>query len=375
MFKVHVDAESAISNLTKTIRSGYLNEGEEVYEFRDWLKQYLTEENIVLTNSCTSALTLALKLSNVGPGDEVISTAMTCLASNTPIKNLGAKVVWADIDSKTGCIDPKEVAAKITEKTKAVICVNWAGIPCKLKELQKICKENNLKLIQDAAHAFGTNLSGKSCSNFSDFTCYSFQAIKHVTTGDGGAIVCKNKDDYDRCSKLKWFGMDREATKDKKGEWKGQRWEVDVEEAGYKFHMNNIAAAVGLSQIPHVDSIVKRHKDNAKLYTSNFKNIEYIQILDVSVDHDPSYWVYTVILDEKINRDAVLETLNSIGVNAGLVHVPNHKYTCFAESLVELPNTMYFHEHQISLPCGWWLDPDDISEISKLLIKTIDKVG
>jgi perosamine synthetase len=373
MFKVHVDSKNAINCLETVLRSGYLNEGEQVKQFKKWLESYLEVDNIVLTNSCTNALTLALKLSNVNPGDEVISTSMTCLASNTPINNLGAKVVWADIDPYTGCIDPEDVLRKISDKTKAVICVNWAGIPCELKRLQKICTRHNIKLIQDAAHAFGAKLDEKSVACYSDFTCFSFQAIKHITTGDGGAIVCKDDSDYKRCNKLKWFGLDREETKDEKGEWKGQRWEVDVEEAGYKFHMNNISAALGLSQIEHADFIVSTHKNNAKIYHDFFKTNKKVSLLNIPSDSEPSFWVYTLLVKDSKSRDTIMQKLNKKGVNAGLVHIPNHNYTCFKDSMSKLENVDFFNDNQISLPCGWWLSDEDINNICLILEQLLEE--
>lgn len=371
LFKVHINVDNALENLKYVLSSGFLNEGEYVTKFTDFLINYLDHKNVTVLNSCTSALTLALKLSGVSHGDEVITTSMTCVASNTPISNLGAKVVWCDIDYQTGNIDPLKIESLITEKTKAVLCVNWAGLPCDLELLESICKKHNIKLIQDAAHSFGAKYNKKHVCHYADYTCYSFQAIKHITTGDGGALICKSNDDFNRSKKLKWFGIDREATKDEKGEWKGQRWEVDIEEAGYKFHMNNISAAIGLSQIPHVDNILQTHIMNAKIYDSLFYNNSYINPLNVLRNTMPTYWVYTVILDKNIDRNNVLEQLNNKGIAAGLVHIPCDGYKCFLESKSELPNTEYFYEHQLSLPCGWWLNLDDINFIAKTLLKCL----
>jgi perosamine synthetase len=189
IFKVHVDTESALKQLKTVLNSGFLNEGETVTELTEFFKTYFNHKNVVPLNSCTSALTLALKLSGVKPGDEVISTSMTCVASNTPIHNLGAKIVWADIDSKTGNIDPNNIEKLITNKTKAVLCVNWSGIPCELDQLRAICKKHNLKLIQDAAHSLGAKFNNKQIHHSADYTCYSLQAIKHITSGDGGMLV------------------------------------------------------------------------------------------------------------------------------------------------------------------------------------------
>ena len=374
MFKVHIDKDAAIQILNSVLDSGFLNEGAQVQDFLEGLRKFHNFNNIVLTNSCTSALTMALKLAGVDHGSEVITTSMTCVASNTPIMNLGAKPVWADIDPQTGNIDPKSVASLITDKTRAVICVNWAGMPCDLSQLHEICKNNNIKLIQDAAHAFGAMYKGKDVSNFADYTCYSYQAIKHITCGDGGSIFCLNDDDYEKAKKMKWFGLDRDATKDKNGEWKGQRWEADIEDAGYKFNMNNIAAAIGLSQFNHVDRILSSHRDNALRYRTHFSKTTSIKPLIYDNDSNPSFWVYTVLL-EKGNRDLIIKNLNEKGIGAGLVHVPNHDYSCFKNirvTDVHLPGVDKFHECQVSLPCGWWLNKDDIDFIANELITLVE---
>lgn len=371
MFKVHIDPEEASKNVADVLSSGFFNEGVQVKTFAEKLSQKMGYKNLVMTNSCTSALTMALKLSNVNAGDEVITTSMTCLATNTPIINLGAKVVWADINPETGNICPEAVLEKITSKTKAVMCVDWAGLPCDLEKLLLICKENNIKLIQDAAHAFGAKYNNKDVSFYADFTCYSFQAIKHISTGDGGALICRSDSDLDRAKKMKWFGLDRENSKDKNGEWKGQRWKLDVQEAGYKFNMNNIAASIGLSQIKHIDKVLNTHKENAQLYEKLFSKNDKIKPLKYPRAAEPTFWVYTVLLDEKIDRDRVLKKLNDMSIGAGQVHIPNHNYTCFKDSLENsaLTGVEYFNKHQLSLPCGWWLSQEDIKSIANSMIE------
>ena len=372
MFKVHIDENAAIKSLKNVLSSGFFNEGVQVTEFAVRLSKKMGYENIVMTNSCTSSLTMALKLSNVGHDDEVITTSMTCLATNTPIINLGAKIVWADINPETGNICPKSVLKKITSKTKAVMCVNWAGLPCDLEKLQMICKANKIKLIQDAAHGFGAIYNQKDVSHYADFTCFSFQAIKHITTGDGGAIICKSDEDFERAKKMKWFGLDRETSKDKNGEWKGQRWKDDVIEAGYKFNMNNLSAAIGLTQIDHIDNILLKHRQNAKQFSESFKDQKDIYSLKYPENSNPSFWVYTVLLSESVDRDSVLMRMNKLGIGAGLVHIPNHPYACFKESFEILEGVEYFHKHQISLPCGWWINEDSIKEISNALIEAVN---
>jgi dTDP-4-amino-4,6-dideoxygalactose transaminase len=360
-----------LENIEEVLNSGYINEGQQVLELQAKLESYLDIENLILLNSCTSAITLALKLCGVGAGDEVLTVAMTCIATNTPIINLGAQPVWVDIEATTGSISPMDLESKITSKTKAIIIVDWAGTPCDLEEIARIGTKYSLKIIQDAAHAFGAKWKGKSIAKWTDFTCYSFQAIKHFTTGDGGALVCKDHSDYLLAKKLKWFGFDRDLVKDKKGNWKGQKWDADIapNEVGYKFNMNNINAAIGLSNLGNMNEILDKHRENAATYIKNFKNSEVIKLLEVPTGAISSYWVFTILISEQFNkRDKILAKLNENNIAAGLVHLPNHNYSCFQASKTVLKQTDIFSETQISLPCGWWLGKNEIDFISERLM-------
>ncbi len=374
LFKVHIQTEEAISQITKVLDSGFINEGEQVTEFQELLKQYLNVKNLVLLNSCTSALTIAYKLCGVGPGDEVITTAMTCVATNTPIINLGAKIVWADISSSTGSINPEDILTKITNRTKAIVYVNWAGTPAEIERIYEIGKQRNIPVIQDAAHSFGATWKNQPISEFADFTCYSFQAIKHLSSGDGGALVVKNPNHFKLARKLKWFGYDRDEAKDEKGEWKGQRWSADIEigEVGFKFNMNNVSAAIGISQMKYIDGIVTQHRKNANVYREFFANSGFIKNLDVPKEASSSYWVYTCLVqaDFKV-RDQLLENLNQVGIGAGLVHLPNDIYSAFKEFRTDLPETRKFEAKQISLPCGWWLKESECEKIASKVLELL----
>jgi perosamine synthetase len=369
MFKVHMPVDDALNKIESVLRSGFVNEGIEVTQFQDALKDYLHVSNLVLMNSCTSALTVAYKIAGVGPGTEVISTAMTCIATNTPIENLGARIVWADVLPESGSIDPKDIEKKITNKTKAIVYVNWAGTPCDLEAIAKLGKKYGIPVIQDAAHAFGATWDAKPISDYADFTCYSFQAIKHLSSGDGGALVCKKSDDFQLAKKLKWFGYDRDAAKDEKGEWKGQRWSADISagEVGFKFNMNNISAAIGLAQMPYIHGLLNAHRRNAEVYTKAFAKSSWIKLIKIPQKAKSSYWVYTCLTSSSVDRDLLLEKLNAVGVGAGLVHLSNDMYSAFKPYEASLPGTRLFGDRQISLPCGWWLTEEDCLEIARLV--------
>lgn len=362
LFKVHMPVEEALAAIRNVLESGFVNEGQQVTDFQNALVDFLGGRNLVLTNSCTSALTMAYKISGVGPGTEVITPAMTCVATNTPIVNLGAKIVWADIQPDSGSIDPTDIERKITDKTRAIVYVNWAGTPCDLEAIQSIGQTHGIPVIQDGAHAFGATWNGLPISDFADFTCLSFQAIKHLSSGDGGALICKDEQKFGLARKLKWFGYDRDAVKDERGEWKGQRWSADIRpnEVGFKFNMNNISAAIGMAQMKHIGALLEAHRSNAATYNDAFFDCAYIKPLRVPAKAQSSYWVYTCLFtgSEEL-RNELIERLNAEGIAAGLVHLPNDMYSAFEEFKADLPGTAAFSASQISLPCGWWVSPED----------------
>lgn len=376
LFKVHVDKHQAMKNIEAVFNSGYINEGNEVTQLTLELSRILSVKNIALYNSCTSCITTALKLANIDEGSYVISTPMTCVATNTPVLNFSMNLAWYDIEPDTGMPSLKTISDTV-EKMRlneqhvgAVIIVAWAGTPP--NELDKIydyCNSKNIKLILDAAHAFGATFRDKQIHEYADYTCYSFQAIKHFTTGDGGALICKNNKDHARSKKLKWFGYDRDLVKTDAGDWKGQQWDADLDEAGFKFNMNNVAAAIGLSQISDINNRVNRHRNNAKLINEYLiEKQNTMRVVNVESHVNSSRWVYTVIVDAKI-RDPLVQKLKSKGVDAGLVHIPNNRYTAFKkiESATELTGLERFADTQFSIPCGWWMYENDIVEMSKII--------
>jgi dTDP-4-amino-4,6-dideoxygalactose transaminase len=173
---------------------------------------------------------------------------------------------------------------------------------------------------------------------------------------------------------MKWFGLDRDVAKDASGNWKGQQWDVDILEAGYKFNMNNVAAAIGLSQIEHLDKIVTSHIKNAKLYNNLFENEKFLCPAIVPEGSNSTFWVYTMKLKHpKITRDRLLKLLNESGIHAGVVHVPNHEYSAFKDRNVDLPGVEEFSKNQFSLPCGWWLDESDIIQIASKVKEIINE--
>lgn len=362
LFKVFM-SEEAIQAASETLRSGYIGQGPRVELFEAKLKSFVSSPYILTLNSGTSALQLALRLSGVEYGDEVISTPMTCMATNVPILASGAHIVWADIDPITGNISVNDVKNKITSKTKAIICVDWGGYPCELDELQNIARQHNVKLIEDAAHGFGSLYKDHFVGGLVDFTCFSFQAIKHLTTVDGGALICKNEEDYLRGKLLRWYGIDREGPRT------DLRCEEDVLEYGYKFHMNDVTAAIGFEQLDFTHSILTKHRDNAGFYNQEFRSAvpKGLELLDYKTDRSSSYWLYTIKVQ---NRTEFMYKMKEKGITVSQVHARNDRHTAFHHFKTYLPGVDAFTQNQVSIPVGWWISPQDRKYVAKSVIET-----
>jgi perosamine synthetase len=353
LFKVFMP-DTVMDPLREVLQSGYIGEGPRVAEFERQLAPWFGNANVLALNSGTSALQLALRLANVSHGDEVISPPMTCTATNEPIVALGAKIVWADIDHWTGNIDPKDIARKITPKTKAIMAVHWGGYPCDLDEINAIAARHGIKVIEDCAHAFGASYKGRPIGSNSDFQCFSFQAIKHLTTVDGGALVCRSKADCDRGRLLRWYGIDRTAKR------KDFRCEEDIPEYGYKFHMNDVNACIGIEQLKHVQVTLDKHRANAALYNKAFAGLRHVRPLKYREDRQGAYWLYTMRV---IDLASFMMHMKDAGVVVSSVHARNDKHTMFSQFRSSLPGVEEYAAHQVSIPVGWWLTRDDTDRI------------
>ncbi|MFA5554213.1 MAG: DegT/DnrJ/EryC1/StrS family aminotransferase [Phycisphaerae bacterium] len=359
LFKVFMP-ESVIEPLKQVLLSGYIGEGPRVAQFEKMLAQWFGCDNVLALNNGTSALQLALRLAGVEPGDEVISTPMTCSATNEPILARGAKIIWADINPWTANIDTKDVARKITAKTKAIMCVHWGGYPCDIDELKDIAAEHNIKIIEDACHAFGSTYHGKPIGSHCDFACFSFQAIKHMTTVDGGALVCKSKSDRERGRLLRWYGIDRKCPRT------AMRCEADIKEWGYKFHMNDVTAAIGIEQLKYASDTISKHRSNALKYDKAFENLQAVRPLKYNKDRLSSYWLYTVRAKD---RPRFMEYMQSKAITVSQVHVRNDHHTIFNEFRTSLPGVDEFVSEQVSIPVGWWLTEDNLQHIINSIVE------
>lgn len=312
--------------------------------------------NPVAVNSGTSALHLALVLAGVGTGDEVICPAQTFVATALTVMQERAVPVFADIKYENGNIDPQSIAAKITEKTKAIMVVHWGGYPCDMDEINEIARKNNLIVIEDAAHAPGATYKGRPIGTISDFTCFSFQAIKHITTGDGGAVCCKNEDEASYGFARRWFGIDRFNSQPS---LLGER-SYDIAAVGYKYHLNDYAAALGLANLNGFKERMVRRRAIAAHYREQLGNVSGIQLFEEAKDRESAYWLFGMHVERRLD---FIKALQERGITASVVHQRIDRNSVFGGLNNDLINQARFDETQIHIPLHDALSDDDISHI------------
>jgi dTDP-4-amino-4,6-dideoxygalactose transaminase len=371
LFKVFM-SEDVKEPLISTLYSGSITQGPRVEEFETKLSELFNHPYILTLNSATSGLTMALRMIrnefeeagiNLSPDDEVLTVPLTCMATNIPIMANNMKIKWVDIDRETGLIDLVDLENKITQNTKIIIFVHWGGYPVDLDAINSILdkKEKEIgfrpKIIEDCAHAFLSEYKGKKIGTTGNYAVFSLQAIKHLTTCDGGLLFCPTKDAYDTGKLLRWYGIDRN-----KRNYKGKdfRLEADVTDWGYKFHMNDINATIGLYNLPHIPSLIEKDRSNGIYFDQNIKNPKIKIIHPYSNDRKSAYWLYTVCVD---NKALFIEYMKNNNIMTSQVHQRNDVHSCFKDFKISLPNLDYIENHIVCIPVGWWLSNEDREHI------------
>jgi perosamine synthetase len=350
-------SSTATEYIDRVLNTTFISAGEIAEKFEIELERILKIHQVVTVNSGTSALHLGIDIAGVNEGDEVIIPAQTFIATGLAVLMQKAVPVFADIQADTGNIDPESIKEKITSRTRAIIPVHWGGYPCDMDEINIIAREHNLKVIEDAAHALGAIYKGKSIGTISDFTAFSFQAIKHLTTGDGGALCCKQTEDYLDAKHKRWFGIDRENSKPS---ILGER-EYDVSKLGYKYHLNDYAAALGLANLNDIETILTRHRYISNVYSTELANIPGVTLLRYKSDRQSSYWIFTILVER---REDFIRKLAYNGIPASVVHLRIDKNSIFGGIRNELINQEKFNELQVSLPVHSGLTDEDIKNIT-----------
>lgn len=356
LFYPHV-SKSQRSRVYKTLCTRWIGQGEQVDEFEQaFKKKFNIKQSCLAVNSGTSALHLAYILAGIKEGDEVITSVFTCSATNTPLLWMQAKPVFADCKKCTLNIDVNDVKRKITDKTKAIVYVNYGGMPCDIEMLQIIADKYNISLISDSAQALGGQYKNQYIGNHANYTCFSFQAIKHITTGDGGMLVLPDKQ-YEKAKRLRWFGIDREA------KLKGI-WENDIKDIGYKYQMTDISAAMGIEGLKEFDKTLAYRKKLFNRYYELLENADGIKLSGNNHSNkEHAAWLITAFVE---NRKRFIKKLNDAGVESGQVHYRNDQYTIF-DGRQSMQNMDMVEDKYIVLPLHTKMSVKDVEYICKII--------
>lgn len=346
--------QAEIDEVVDTLRSGWIAKGPRTLKFEKEFAEYLGAKHAIAVNSCTAALHISLLTQNIGPGDEVITTPMTFASTASTILHCGAKPVFADIDYRTGCIDPEEIAKKITPHAKAIVPVHYSGQVCDLDRIYELADEHNLYVSEDAAHALWSRYKGRLIGNkLRGAASYSFYATKNLATGDGGMLVTDRDDIAERARILVGQGMSHNA-------WnryaKGGSWKYDIVEPGYKYNMFDIQAALGLVQLSRMEEMQARRLAIAARYQEEFGKIDAVEPPFVPEFTTHCWHLYVLrIVPEllTIDRDQFIVELNERNVGTSVHFIPTHTMTAFRKlgwKEGDFPMAEKHFERIISLP-------------------------
>lgn len=367
--------EAEIKEVVASMRSGWLGTGPKVARFEEDFRNYKGAQYAVAVNSCTAALHLSMLAAGLKPGDEVITTAMTFCATVNAIIHAGLTPVLADIDPHTMNIDPEQVEAKITTKTRGILPVHFAGRTCNMAAITDIAKKHNLKVIEDCAHAIETEYHGKKAGNFGDFGCFSFYVTKNIITGEGGMILTRSEEDAARIKMLALHGMSRDAWKRFSDEGYKHYF---VKECGFKYNMMDLQAAIGIHQLKRVDSYWKRRQQIWQKYNEAFANLPITLPANSAPRTRHAYHLYTIGIDEEkcgIIRDAFLNamTTHNIGVGVHYLSIPEHPYyqETFGWRPEDYPNAMRTGRQTVSLPLSAKLTDEDVEDVITAVVNII----
>lgn len=349
LFHPHIPAK-AVEYVNHTLGTRWIGQGPKVDKFeREFSSRFCEGLTCAAVGSGTDALHLAYILAGIKEGDEVVVPVFTCTATNIPFLYMGAKVVFADVQRGTLNIDPVHVGKLVNSRTKAIVCVHYGGLPCDMDELLEIGRKWGIPVIEDAAHALGGTYKGKPIGSISDFTMFSFQAIKHITTGDGGMLSIKDGNLRAKAERVRWFGIDRTAKQ-------MGHWENDIREIGYKYQMTDIAAAMGLAGLEEFDEILRIRKELFAVYEENLKDIPGLSFIGGGyTDREHAAWLCTVTAENRFNLQ---KKLRDNKIESNQVHYRNDRYSIFGGRRENVPNMDEIEDKYLVLPLHTKMKPE-----------------
>lgn len=341
--------QEEIDAVTEVLRSGWLGLGPKTEQFEQEFAKFVGSRFAVALNSGTAALHLAMDILGVGPGDEVIVPSITFISTVHAVSYVGATPVFADIEKHTMNISPADIERKITDKTKAIIVVHMGGHPCDMDAIHEIAHSKGIKVVEDAAHACGAEYKGKKIGSISDITCFSFHAVKNLTTGEGGAITCNTEWMNRKLREKRWVGISRDTWIRSSNE-KVYAWQYFVDNVGYKYHMNDMQAAIGLVQLGKLDQLNGRRREVAERYRSELKDLEWIELPQEQPDTRSSWHLFQIKFKEENLRDRLIVHLQEHNIATGVHYYPCHLHPAYLHLKAIVPLSTKIWKHILTLP-------------------------
>lgn len=358
LFKPYIPTNARVAAF-ETLGTRWIGQGPKVDQFEEMFEDKISSPHrAVAVNSGTSALHLSYILADIGFGDEVVTPVFSCSATHTPLLYQGAKIKFADIKKDSLNIDPDSVRKQMNERVKAIVCVDYSGIPCDMNELKEIADEWGVPLIEDAAQAIGASYEDQKIGSIADFTAFSFQAIKTITTTDGGMVTIKNSDLVEKAKRIRWFGIDRKAKFE-------DRWKKDITEVGYKYQMTDVNASIGIESMKELESILRVFESNIKHYRQRLNNVPGIRIItDLNPWKKSSNWLCTVIVE---NREGLKRKLTENLIESDPVHYRCDNYSVFGGRVDHCPNMDEIESKYLVLPMHYHITHEDIDRVCDVI--------
>lgn len=328
VFVPHIGVDT-IKAVTDAFDVGWLGMGATTREFEQEIERFLqlNDRHVVATNTGTSALHLAVVLAGIGPGDEVIVPSFNFVADHQAVSSEGGEVVFCDIAEDDLGADPASIESVISARTKAIMPLHFAGIPCRINEIYAIAAKHGLRVIEDGTHSFGSAVDGRPIGSFGDLACFSFDPVKVITSIDGGALVVGDEESLERARRLRLLGIDRDTAE----RYKNKRaWDYDVVERGFRYHMTNINAAVGLSQLRRIDELIEDRRSACRLYNQVLSDVP--EVVTPQTDFaEASPFIYTIRVLGGM-REKLIDHLRDQGIATGIHFMPAHEYRYYASA-------------------------------------------
>jgi len=356
--------QEELKEVEKVFSTGWLGLGSTVFEFENKLKDYLGAQHVLAVNTGTTALHIALDAFGIKDGDEVIVPSLTFCAGIQVITALGARPVFCEINPDNLNMDIADVKKRITAKTKAIMPVHYCGQACDMDALMEIGKKHNIVIIEDAAHAFGSSYKGKKIGTIGDATCFSFDPIKSLTCGEGGAVVLADDKIAELIRTKRILGIDKDTWHRYRNE---RAWFYEVTTQGYRYHMSNVNAAIGIAQFKKFESFIHRKKEIVQKYNDAFMNNDGLKILTWNLKETAPFTYIVRVLNGA--REDLIEFLNGKGVGTGIHYIPNHLQPFFKPFATSLPVTEQVGEEILTLPLYYDMTDQDVDLVMESVIE------